>query len=400
MIEVKLHDIGEGMTQADINHFFVQPGDTVKADDPLVEVQTDKMTAEIPSPASGIIKELKVEIGSTISVGTTVLVLESKDKKTTPGRAGEDKGIKPEPSSVPRPSTSRDQTSEKRILASPYTRKIARENGIAIEHIKGTGKGNRITDEDVFAVMKEKEHSARKEKQDKTKELKQIPYTGMRKQIGKKMAESLFTIPHCTHFEEVDVTELLKVKEQLKAKGKKISATVFFIKALGICLKEFPLFNAFLDEKNEMIHLHENIHIGLATDTSEGLIVPVIHHVQDQSFTTLQKKMKELLDKANAKELVIEDVTGSTFTISNVGPLGGSTGATPILNKPEIGLMAFHKTKKRPMVNEQDEIVVRSMMNISMSYDHRVVDGASAVAFTNRFTELIERPTLLFVELM
>ncbi|TDL35517.1 2-oxo acid dehydrogenase subunit E2 [Jeotgalibacillus sp. S-D1] len=399
-MEVKLHDIGEGMTQADINQFFVQPGDTVKADDPLVEVQTDKMTAEIPSPASGVIKELKVEIGSTISVGTTVLIIESKDKKTVPGSVGEEKEMKLEPFTVQRNFVKHQQEPSKRTLASPYTRKIARENDIDLEYITGTGKGNRITDEDVYSAIKNNQQSADIKKQESEQEVKTIPYSGMRKQIGKKMTESLLTIPHCTHFEEVDVTELLKVKEQLKEKGKNISATVFFIKALSICLKEFPLFNAFLDEKNEMIHLHEKIHIGLATDTSEGLIVPVIHHVQNQSFSMLQKKMKELVDKANAHALTLEDVTGGTFTISNVGPLGGSTGATPILNKPEIGLMAFHKTKKRPMVNELDEIVVRSMMNISMSYDHRVVDGASAVAFTNRFTELIERPTLLFVELM
>ncbi|WP_163100609.1 dihydrolipoamide acetyltransferase family protein [Peribacillus alkalitolerans] len=408
-MEVKLHDIGEGMTEADINHFFVKPGDYVKADDPLVEVQTDKMTAEIPSPYSGIVKELKVRIGSTIPVGTTVLILESEQKNTSkPSQINlindSDRKINELNRNIEF-SPEMDRPSYKRIMASPYTRKIARENGIQIEDVIGTGPAGRITDEDVYSFIK----GAKVEPvvmevttipTQETVPSKSIPYKGRRKQIGKKMAQSLYTIPHCTHFEEIDVTELIALRELLKAQGKSISATVFFMKALTICLKEFPIFNASIDEENEIIHLHDAIHIGIATDTSEGLIVPVLRHVEQKSLKSLHEEMKNLTDKAIAGQLKVNECTGSTFTISNVGPLGGSIGATPIINPPEVGLMAFHKTKKRPVVNEKDEIVVRSMMNISMSYDHRVVDGATAVQFTNRFALLIENPTLIFVELM
>ncbi|MEW9501525.1 dihydrolipoamide acetyltransferase family protein [Jeotgalibacillus marinus] len=403
-MKVKLHDIGEGMTQADINHFFVEPGDVVKADDPLVEVQTDKMTAEIPAPTSGTIKEIKVERGSTVAVGTTVMILEPQGTFRTTRSI--DKKVEKKVSNREAEGQFKPSHSPKRILAAPYTRKIARENDIKIEQVNGTGPANRITDEDVYSFINGSSQSATDVpmdapvKTDDQASPKTIPYKGMRKQIGKKMVQSLFTIPHCTHFEEIDVTELISLRKQLKKQGKSVSATIFFMKALTICLKEFPLFNASLDEENETIFLYDECHIGLATDTSEGLIVPVMKNVEKKSFAKLQLEMKELIDKATNQSLTLQECKGSTFTISNVGPLGGSTGATPIINAPEVGLMAFHKTKKRPVVNEQDEIVVRSMMNISMSYDHRVVDGASAVAFTNRFTELIENPTLLVVELM
>ncbi|WP_108670131.1 dihydrolipoamide acetyltransferase family protein [Peribacillus acanthi] len=406
-MEVKLHDIGEGMTEADINHFFVKPGDYVKADDPLVEVQTDKMTAEIPSPLSGIVKELKVQIGSTIPVGTTILILESEQKNSSKSineiMKNIDSSPKNESSKKIESISETNRTINKRIMASPYTRKIARENGVNIENVIGTGPAGRITDEDVYTFIKGKKVEPVEIDIQPIKETvssKAIPYRGRRKQIGKKMAQSLYSIPHCTHFEEIDVTDLIALREQLKSQGKPISATVFFMKALTICLKEFPIFNASLDEENEVIHLHENIHIGIATDTPEGLIVPVQKYVEQKSLKILHEEMKELTDKAMAGQLKVNEYTGSTFTISNVGPLGGSIGATPILNPPEVGLMAFHKTKKRPVVNDKDEIVVRQMMNISMSYDHRVVDGATAVRFTNRFAQLIENPTLIFVELM
>ncbi|MGD7045343.1 dihydrolipoamide acetyltransferase family protein [Jeotgalibacillus proteolyticus] len=398
-MEIKLHDIGEGMTQAELTHYFVKPGDKVKADDPLVEVQTDKMTAEIPSPSSGIVKELIVEPGSTIQVGTTIMLIEAVNsaKQGEPGPAVKDLFIK-----VPDVEGTEIKKA-KRILASPYTRKIAREHQISIEMVDGSGPGGRITEDDIYSAIRMKKVPSNQtpaQMEEMVKETQSsIPYTGIRRKIGNKVTQSLFTVPHCTHFEEVDVTELLQFKEQLKKDGRNISATIFFIKALGVCLKEFPVFNSSLDEKNELILLHPAIHIGLATDTADGLLVPVLKNISQKSFQILQEEMREIQQKAKEKALSIAELTGSTFTVSNAGPLGGSIGATPILNYPESALMAFHKIKKRPMVNTQDEIVIRSMMNISMTYDHRIIDGGSAVMFTNRFAELIEQPFSMMVEL-
>ncbi|KIL47472.1 dihydrolipoamide acetyltransferase family protein [Jeotgalibacillus campisalis] len=403
-MEIKLHDIGEGMTQAELNHYFVKPGDKVNADDPLVEVQTDKMTAEIPSPASGIVKELIIEPGSTIPVGTTIMLLDSPhstNQKQLNTRSMDQASVNP--SEENRVETHKKNTDQKRILASPYTRKIARDHQILIQTIKGSGPAGRITDADVYSVIENEKSEINQASQpieENTQKLKNtLPYTGIRKQIGKKVAQTLFTVPHCTHFEEIDVTEILQLKDQVKREGQSISATIFFIKALSICLKEFPVFNSSLDEQNGQILLHNQIHMGLAVNTSDGLLVPVLKNVPEKSFRTLQTEMKDLHQKAENRTLSMAELKGSTFTISNAGPLGGSTGATPILNAPESALMAFHKIKKRPMVNENDEIVIRSMMNISMTYDHRIIDGGSAIAFTNHFAELIEQPLSMMVEL-
>lgn len=395
-MEVKLSDIGEGMTEATLNCFFVKPGDFVKADQPLVEVQTDKMTAEIPAPASGVIKELKAIAGENILVGTTLLILEKESAE-------------PQQTIVMSPSNVNG-----RVMASPFTRKIAREKGVPIEEIEGTGPGGRITDEDVYRFVEQKSIPEKKKvkieppivheifdinKEDTSKQ-DMIPFRGRRKQIAKKMVQSLHTIAHCTHFEEIDVSALLEFRSELKNMNRTITVTAFFIKALSLCLKEFPIFNANLNEEKEAIYLKKEHHIGIAVDTKEGLIVPVVRNVEQKSITQLHQELKVMTEKALQDQLTIKDITGGTFTISNVGPLGGSIGATPIIQHPEVALVSFHKTKKRAVVTDDDQIVIRSMMNVSMSFDHRVADGATAVAFTNRLAEFIQNPKLMILELV
>jgi 2-oxoisovalerate dehydrogenase E2 component (dihydrolipoyl transacylase) len=473
MVEVKLHDIGEGMTEADINCYLVKPGDLVKADDPLVEVQTDKMTAEIPAPCSGVVKELLLKQGQTVKVGTSLLIIEDQsgleanvglqkvreagDEETKP--AAVDVLDRPAEPAVPVGVSVRLG----RILASPYTRKIARENGVNIMEVIGTGPAGRITDQDVlaFASLRDSqpvngseagselqvakvsqsgseqvapsvseagserravkfsegvsEETGRRHSDHLSATAKEVtddvqndtaetsgdilPFRGRRKQIAKKMVQSLYTIPHCTHFEEVDVSELITLREEIRALGNSISATAFFIKALSIGLKEFPVFNAKLDEENESIQLLREHHIGIAVDTPEGLIVPVIRNVEKKNLKQIHEEMKQLTKLALDDKLKVKDISGGTFTVSNVGPLGGSIGATPIIQHPQTALVSFHKTKKRPVVTEQDEIAIRSIMNLSMAFDHRVADGATAVAFTNRFAQLIENPKMMLLEL-
>jgi 2-oxoisovalerate dehydrogenase E2 component (dihydrolipoyl transacylase) len=392
-MEVKLSDIGEGMTEATINCFFVKPGDYVKADEPLVEVQTDKMTAEIPAPTSGYVKELKALPGQSILVGATLLTLE---KELVPATATTSARI------------------IKRVMAAPYTRKIAREMGINIEEMVGTGPGGRITDEDVYRYSNSLKNKEKKEpslsKESKLLEDRQvvdivvpsdaIPFRGKRKQIAKKMVQSLQTIAHCTHFEEIDVTRLIEFRNELKKQNRNITATAFFIKALSLCLKEFPIFNSSLNEEEEIILLIKEHHIGVAVDTPDGLVVPVIRNIEQKSISVIHREVKEMTEKALNGSLTLKDISGGTFTISNVGPLGGSIGATPIIQHPEVALVSFHKTKKRPVVLDDDQIAVRSIMNVSMSFDHRVADGATAVSFTNRLAQYIENPNLMLLELI
>ena len=409
MVEVKLHDIGEGMTEGEILHYFVKVGDAVKTDQPLVEVQTDKMVAELPSPASGVVKDIVIDKGNTVSVGTTLLVLEEAGGKET--------AVSAEPilEYIAQPNK---KTERLFIKAAPYTRKIAREVGVDIQQIKGTGKNGRITVEDVynFAKSNSREEEVKEEKRKVTSlpaapEAKEtvdergsrpnaetIPFRGRRKQIAKNMVKSLYTIPHVTHFEEVDMTELLAYRKKIDAMGRSVSVTAFLIKAITQALKQYPVFNAKLDEEQEVIILEKEYHIGIAADTEDGLVVPVIHHADRLSVQEIHRKQKELTLKAKEGTLTGADMRGGTFTISNVGPLG-SMGATPIINYPQTGLIAFHKTKKMPVVMENDEIAIRSMMNISMSFDHRVADGATAVAFTNAFKQYIENPTLWLIDM-
>lgn len=451
MTDVKLHDIGEGMTEAEVLRFFVKLDEHVEVDEPLFEVQTDKMTAELPSPTAGVVKEIKANLGDMIEVGTTVMILEGEQESlssenTTP------------PDEIPvieapaRPSYNQEAAVSKpksgHVLAAPYTRKIARDLQVDIEQITGSGADGRVTEEDVQAFASQGSHekkpaesaamrpiatpAARKRAREhgidlaqvktqdpygriragdldappsaEPQEADEIPFRGRRRAIAKKMAESVYTIPHVTHFDEVDVTELFALKQSLKVSRpqKNASAAAFFIKALQKALQEVPIFNAKLDEDNEVIRLQKTYHIGIATDMEEGLIVPVIHNVEGLSVTQIHEQMKTLMQKAQDHQLKAADMSKGTFTVSNVGPLG-STGATPIINAPEVGLMAFHKTKKTPVVREregEDEIVIRNMMNVSMTFDHRVADGGQAVQFTNRFAEYIENPNLLFVDMV
>jgi pyruvate dehydrogenase E2 component (dihydrolipoamide acetyltransferase) len=416
MVEVKLHDIGEGMTEGDILTYFVKEGDKVKVDQPLVEVQTEKMVAELTSPVAGTIKKILIDPKKTISVGTTVLTIEADGELQT-------KNTEMPKETLQKIEENHDDEKKvmkepkrggliNRVKAAPYTRKIAREQNVDLMLIQGTGRAGRITVEDVYRFVENRSNSLpdpySKSNADshrptdervETEEADVIPFNGRRKQIAMKMTKSLYTIPHVAHFEEIDMTNLLDYRKELKELNVNLSAVAFFIKALAIALKDYPVFNAKLDEEKQEIRLEKMVHIGLATDTKEGLIVPVLRHVEKKSLLQIHTEMKELTKKAQENKLTIKEMTGSTFTISNVGPMG-SIGATPIINYPETGLMAFHKTKKMPVVNEQDEIVIRSVMNVTMTFDHRVADGGTVVAFTNRFKSLIEHPKLLMLQLV
>ena len=284
MLEVKLHDIGEGMTEGEVIHYFVKVGDTVSTDQPLVEVQTDKMIAELTSPCSGIVKQIIIEPGETVQVGTSLIYIEAADAVRT-----EQKTPLEMTKAVKKPQFQSNEQAKNplhntfsRVLAAPYTRKIARENSINLEDVQATDPSGRVTEDDVYRFLKgqqtEKESEKVLPKVNFTKETPdEIPFKGIRKKIAEKMTKSLFTIPHVTHFDEVNMTNLFKMREELKTSGVSIGVAAFLIKALVISLKDFPILNAELDEENSRILLKKNYHIGLATNTESGLIVPVLH---------------------------------------------------------------------------------------------------------------------------
>lgn len=406
MFEVKLHDIGEGMTEAEIIHYLVKVGDTVMTDQPLVEVQTDKMIAELTSPCSGIVKEIIFEPGSTIQVGTSLIYIEAHENIKKQQKIGneEKQNTKKIDSPPHRHAANTPTKSFTRVLAAPYTRKIARENNIELDDVPATDPSGKVTEEDVYRFLKAQKTEKLLDEVIPPQAIHQdfqdeIPFKGIRKKIAEKMTKSLFTIPHVTHFDEVNMTNLFIMREQLKASGDSVSVSAFLIKALVISLKEFPIFNAELDEENSRILLKKNYHIGIATNTDNGLVVPVLYDADKKSLKKIHNDVKSLTERALTGKLQLIEMQNSTFTVSNVGPLG-STGATPIINYPETALIAFHKTKKQPIVNEHDEIVIGHIMTLSMAFDHRVADGATAVAFTNRFSSLIEQPHKLMMEMI
>ena len=406
MLEVKLHDIGEGMTEGEIIHYLVKVGDSVSTDQPLVEVQTDKMVAELTSPCSGVVKQIIIEPGETVQVGTSLIYIEAADAVRTEQKTAPEmkQDVKKPQFQANEQAYNPLQNTFSRVLAAPYTRKIARENNINLEDVQATDPSGKVTEEDVYRFLKgqktDKESVKIVPQVTSTKETPdEIPFKGIRKKIAEKMTKSLFTIPHVTHFDEVNMTNLFKMREDLKASGESIGVSAFLIKALVISLKDFPIFNAELDEVNSRILLKKNYHIGLATNTESGLIVPVLHDADKKSIKDIHKEVKGLTERAITGKLQPFEMQNSTFTVSNVGPLG-STGATPIINYPETALIAFHKTKKRPIVNNHDEIVIGHIMTLSMAFDHRVADGATAVAFTNRFASLIEQPHKLIMEMI
>lgn len=328
----------------------------------------------------------------------------------------------------------RTRSNVKRALAAPATRRLARKLNVDIEQITGTGPNGRVMEEDVRRAAAEQqfmhEHDGsehpvtltgetegpegpvsdrfrgRRSVQEQSHSAEKFELTGLRGVIAKNMTQSAFTIPHVTHFDEVDVTELIRVRERVKQKvatrGVKLTYVPFFMKAIVVALQEFPVFNATWSEDGKEVWMHKTCNIGVAVDTEEGLVVPVVRDVNMKSVVDIARELEALVEKARKRRLTRDDMSGGTFTVGNVGPMGGMF-ATPIIRYPEVALMAFHKIKPRPVVvteNGERKVAVRDMMNVSISFDYRIADGVAVVRFTNRILELLEEPEALMIELM
>lgn len=426
--EFRFPDIGEGITEGTLMKWLVKEGENIEEGQSVAEVETDKVTTEIPSPRTGVVSELKVEEGDVINVGDVFITIdtsgevdeidkkeESVEKKEiveeeTAGVVGE---VIASSEEIP-PSTEEIVLSKKtdkvRVLATPVARKMAKDLGVDISKVKGTGPNGRVMKEDIIkakdAMMKSKEESKISQIQYEEsilvedERIERIPLTRIRKTIAEQMTLSRFTIPHTTAMDEIDVTELYefrkKYKDILIEEEVKLTFLPFIIKGVIAVLKELPEFNSSLDEENDELILKHFYHIGIATDTDRGLMVPVLRDGDKKSIVEIAKEIEDLSSRAKNNQIELHELKGSTFTITNYGSIGGYFGI-PIINYPESAILGVGRIVKKPIVKD-DEIVIARVLPLSLSYDHRIIDGASGARFLNLLSELLKDPEMLLLK--
>ncbi len=404
--EFKLPDIGEGVHEGEITKWFVKDGDAVKENDPLVEVMTDKVTVQIPSPVTGKILERRGKEGEIVKVGATLVVFgeESEARPASPMSSGAATPAPPKATPPPAPPTAPSGD----ILAAPAVRRLARELGIDLASVRGTGPAGRITEADVRVATKGGAPASTPAAAPRPAVPvapaggeERIPIHGLRKRIYDKMAKSTSTVARFTYVEEVDMSHLVQLRERLNEagskKGVKLTYLPFIIKACVAALKEFPTLNASVDDERQEIVVKRYYNLGIATATDEGLNVTVVHDADRKDLWALATEIERLAAAARDKKLSLQDVQGSTFTITSLGKEGGIL-ATPIINWPEVAILGIHKIEKRPVVRD-DHIVIREMMYVSCSFDHRVIDGHVGAAFVQAVRGYLEHPAMLFVGL-
>jgi pyruvate dehydrogenase E2 component (dihydrolipoamide acetyltransferase) len=401
--QFKFPDVGEGITEGEIVRWLVKEGDKVKEDQTLAEVETDKAIVEVPSPYSGTVLKIHHKEKDIVKVGEVLLSIGEKGEspeEVEPEEKAEAGPAQP-PSVVGDIKESREEIRD--ILATPKVRKLALELGVDLKSVKGTGPQGRITEEDVRNAKKEEKPEKKrsvpkvKSKYDFYGGLERIPIRGVRRATAKIMSESVSKAAHVTHCDEADMAELIKAKDGLKAeaqeKGVKLTYLPFVIKALVEALKLHPLLNATVDDEEDEIIVKKYYNIGIAVDVPDGLIVPVIKMADQKSLFTLAEEIKNLAGAAKERSVDLADLKGGTFSITNVGMLGGEF-ATPIINYPEVAILATLRIKERARAAD-GEIKARNTLPLCLSFDHRVIDGAEAARFMNDLIEFLENPEKL-----
>ncbi len=404
--QFKFPDVGEGITEGEIVRWLVKEGDEVKADQVIAEIETDKAVVEMPSPYSGTILKLHFKEKDIVKVGQVLVTIGEKGEAASakPAEAAAPEAPTAGPSVVGVVTDSKEEIRE--ILAAPKVRKLALDLGVNLKTVRGTGPEGRITEDDVRAA---KEAAAAppkaevkvavkiKEKYDFYGELERLPLRGVRRATAKRMHESVSTAAHVTHFDAADVTELIAIRERYKseaeAKGVKLTFLPFIIKAVLAALRAHPLFNASLDDAEEEIIVKKYYNFGIAVDVPDGLIVPVVKGVEQKSIYELAQDIRDLAEAAKKRTLDLADLKGGTFSITNVGGIGGE-GATPIINYPEVAILATMKIADRVRVVNGELKAVKTLP-LCLSFDHRVVDGAAAARFVNDIIARLEDPAFL-----
>jgi pyruvate dehydrogenase E2 component (dihydrolipoamide acetyltransferase) len=405
--EFRLPDIGEGLVEGEVVRWLVKEGDLLQEDQPMVEIMTDKATVEISSPRGGRVARRLYAEGQNCPVGKVLIEIDTGeagkgpapvarsaagaaiDRSALPGSLVPGVGAPTGPGGVGKGNgTAAGETS---VLATPATRKLARDAGVDIRQVIGTGPAGRVTSSDVEA------HGGDGERQSAGDV--RIPFRGLRKKIAENMVRSKHTAAHFTYVEEIDCTELVllraRANQRLAAEGVKLSFLPFIVKATVAALEKFPQLNAMLDEAAGEIVQHKQVHLGLATATEGGLLVPVVRDANRRSVLELAREIDRLAAVTRTGKAAREDLSGSTFTITSLGALGGVLAA-PIINYPEVAILGVHKISRRPAVIG-DQIEIRDLMNLSISVDHRVVDGYDAARFVAEIKAMLEAPDRLGV---
>ncbi|MCY3002098.1 MAG: 2-oxo acid dehydrogenase subunit E2 [Planctomycetota bacterium] len=421
-LEFKLPDIGEGVAEGEIVKWLASVGDSVKEHQAVVEVMTDKATVEIPAPMAGKVLEQRAKAGDVVPVGSVIFVLETAGGAVAAPAAT----VPAAPAAVAAPvaaaAAPAKRAADEKILAVPSARRVARELGIELGEVAGSGRHGVVRRADVEAFAKSrtaapaatpaakpaaaapaqpaKPAAAPVSFAPQERETR-IPFRGVRRKISEAMVRSKFTAPHFTVVEEVDVTELVRLRETAKAMGAesgiKVTFMPFIMKACALGLAKYPMLNGHLDEATQEIVRCGYVNLGIAMDTDNGLIVPVVKEVQSKGILQLAQELNELAERTKAGKVKPDDLKGSTFSITNAGNIGGIL-ATPIINFPDIAIMGVHRIVKRPGVVETpqgDKIEVRQYMNFSASVDHRLADGADGARFLVHVKRLLENPGLL-----
>jgi 2-oxoglutarate dehydrogenase complex dihydrolipoamide succinyltransferase (E2) component len=424
--KVVVPPLGESVVEGTIVKWLKNEGEKVKVDEPLVEVMTDKINVELPSPHNGIMKKHLVPPDTVVEIGKEIAILEIE------GQGTESKAFQTKPDSgreeIPAEQEIKERSPEfvgavahnekmgihvnkvdveagiEAVKTSPVVRQLAREHSIDLRLIKGTGRDGRISKEDVLDYIK-----ARHEVDKKIPDFKWpsaepeevIPVTGVRKVIAEHMSKSAFTIPHVTTFDEADMSKIVEWRKKYvekidKEHGVHITFMPFFVKAIIFAAKDFPWVNATFEGEN--MHVKKYFNIGMAVARQNSLIVPVVKHCEQKSILQIAKEMKELGDKANADKLSLDEISGGTFTITNAG-LFGATASTPIIAYPQVAILGVHMLQQKPVVRN-NEIVIRPIINFGMSFDHRVVDGAYAVQFLRKMIQYLEDPDSWLIGVM
>ncbi|HWI85189.1 MAG TPA: dihydrolipoamide acetyltransferase family protein [Sphingomonas sp.] len=414
----KLPDIGEGIAEAEIVAWHVKLGEHVAEDDPLCDMMTDKATVEMTAPVAGKIVEVAGEVGDQIAIGSVLAVFETEGVAAEPAEAkpeepfplaGEgrergrersepqnnsDDGASSPAARPPLPGPPPQGGREKRILASPAVRERAKNLGIDLAQVKAEGDRVRHSDLDAFLTYNQGYRAPGGARADE-----QIKVVGLRRRIAENMAASKRAIPHFTYVEEYDVTKLEALRADLnETRGQKERLTIlpFLIVAICKALTQFPMINARYDDEANIVTRSGAVHLGIATQTDAGLMVPVIRDAQAKNVWQLSAEVKRLAEVARSGKARSEELSGSTLTLSSLGPLGG-IAATPVINRPEVAILGPNKVVERPVVRD-GAIVIAKIMNLSMSCDHRVVDGHDAASFVQAVRKLVETPALLFVD--
>lgn len=424
--DIKLPELGEGVTEGELVKWLVKPGDTVKADQAIAEVLTDKATVEVPTPLAGIVKGLNFKSGDVVKVGATMITLEGGVGAATPpatvaaptattSTATSPAHTAPIAATSTMTSSIFPPVADSKVLATPATRRLAREMGIDINSLSGSGLAGRVTREDVMNAQAGTSTKAAAPIASTTLSIpkpayqgpagaseERVPLVGIRKKIAENMQRSKTIIPHFTLMDEAKVDAMVSMRESLKdyaeKNGTKITYLPIVMKALIATIRDFPMFNASIDDAAGEIVYKKYFNLGFAADTPNGLVVPVIKNADQKTIMELSREILDLSKRARDGKLKPDEMKGATITVTNIGSIGG-TYATPVINHPEVAILGMYKIDEKPVI-ENGQLKAIKVMNYTITADHRLIDGAVAAKFLASFISRIENPAKLLVELI